>query len=67
MGGNTDAPLKKYGMMQVVSVRPRMAMRDDGAQHEKMDHDKMDHGSMDHDSVDRSKMDHSRKDHGGKH
>ena len=55
------------GMMQVVSVRPRMAMRDDGAQHEKMDHDKMDHGSMDHDSVDRSKMDHSRKDHGGKH
>lgn len=36
------------GMMQVVSVRPRMAMNDHGENHKHKDHDSMDHGSMDH-------------------
>lgn len=66
------------GMMQVVSVRPRMAMNDhesmtrDAGDHQSMDHSKMKHnaaddGSMDHGSGDHKEMDHSIMDHGGKH
>ncbi|MBT8471194.1 MAG: copper resistance system multicopper oxidase, partial [Marinicaulis sp.] len=59
------------GMMQVVSVRPRMAMNvhDD---HKAMDHESMEHGAGDHQSMDHEKMnhddtEHSNMDHGGKH
>lgn len=58
------------GMMQVVSIRPRMAMRDHD-DHGAMDHkprgdDGMDHKKMDHDPADHEAMDHSDMDHGGK-
>ncbi len=59
------------GMMQVVSVRPRMAMNDHDA-HKAMDHNKMEHGAgahgdMDHDATRHEEMDHSKMDHEGKH
>ena len=59
------------GMMQVVSVRPRMAMNghDD---HKAMDHERMelgadDHQSMNHEATRHEDIDHSKMDHGGKH
>lgn len=51
------------GMMQVVSVRPRMAMNEHD-DHKAMDHDNMDHGEGDHQSMDHRKMKHDESDHG---
>ena len=59
------------GMMQVVSIRPRMAMRDqkshDHMNHRNMDHGAMGHENMKHDASDRKMMHHSQMDDGGKH
>ncbi len=59
------------GMMQVVSIRPRIAMRDhdghDAMDHRAGDHDHMDHKKMEHDQGDHENMDHNTMDHGGKH
>ena len=51
------------GMMQVVSVRPRMAMNEHD-DNKAMDHDSMDHGAGDHPSIDHKKMKHDASDHG---
>jgi CopA family copper-resistance protein len=51
------------GMMQVVSVRPRMAMNEHD-DHKAMDHDSKDHGDGDHQSMDQKKIKHDASDHG---
>lgn len=55
------------GMMQVVSVRPRMAMNDPGEDHKHNNHGKMKDDRKDHDAMDHGAMDHSNMGHGGKH
>lgn len=68
------------GMMQVVSVRPRMAGREsnhkmmnhddmdhESMKHEGMNHEAMNHDAMSHDDMSHESMDHSTMDHGGKH
>jgi len=57
------------GMMQVVSVRPRMAMNDHdnhkAMDHGAGDHQSMDHKQMKHDAADHGSMDHGSRDHQG--
>ena len=54
------------GMMQVVSIRPRMAMNE-AMDHRKMDHEPVDHEAMGHETGSHEETDHSKMDHGGKH
>ena len=52
------------GMMQIVSVLPRLASNEHGMNHDAMDHGSMKHDAS-HDEMDHSKMDHSKMNHGG--
>lgn len=54
------------GMMQVVSIRPRMAMNE-AMDHRKMDHEPVDHEAMGHETGSHEETDHSKMDRGGKH
>ena len=49
------------GMMQMVSVRPRMATNEHNMDHKPKDHENMGHDQTDHDVMDHGSMDHGEK------